>query len=266
VYSRLAIRVRYHVTDVAIRMESGGSILTHAAVPLEKHPPMPRKSPRQQRRSAPFGKAVSAEGGPQPLGDEATSPPRLIGGELKGRRLAFRPGGPTRPMKDRVRETLFDLLGTSIRGAIAIDLFAGTGALGFEAISRGAIRAIFAERHFPTADCLRRSGRDLEVDDRIEVIAGDVLLWPRRLPPLPQDAPWMIFVSPPWSFFQTRMAELTALMRALAAEAPPESRLLAESDDAISASDLPDRLSERESEQPWDSRRLVPAILHQKRL
>ena len=227
---------------------------------------MPRKNARQHRPSTPVAKAVSLAGAPRSGDDEATSPPRLIGGELKGRRLAFRPGGPTRPMKDRVRETLFDLLGTSIRGAIAIDLFAGTGALGFEAISRGAVLAVFAERHFPTADCLRQSGRELQVDDRIEVIAGDVLLWSRRLPPLPLDGPWMIFVSPPWKFFQTRLPELTALMRVLAAEAPAESRFLVESDEAISASDLPDRLSEREGEQPWDSRRLPPAILHQKRL
>ncbi len=197
---------------------------------------------------------------------EPASPPRLIGGELKGRRLAFRPGGPTRPMKDRVRETLFDLLGTSTKGAIAIDLFAGTGALGFEAISRGARQAIFAERHFPTADCLRRSGRELGVAEQIEVISGDVLLWPRRMPAIPSDAPWMIFVSPPWAFFQSRRSDLNALMVALATIAPAASRLLVESDDSISAEDLPDRLTDRDGEEAWDSRTLTPAILHQKRL
>ena len=87
---------------------------------------------------------------------EADEPPRIIGGDLRGRRLAHRPGGPTRPMKDRVRETLFDLLGQRIKQAVVIDLFAGTGALGFEALSRGAARAVFVERHFTTADVLRR--------------------------------------------------------------------------------------------------------------
>ena len=132
---------------------------------------------------------------------EAASPPRIIGGDLKGRRLAFRPGGPTRPMKDRVREMTFDLLGTAVRGATVLDLFAGTGALGFEALSRGAQRAIFAERHFPTADCLRDSSRELGLVDRVEVIPGDVLLWSRRMPPLSTEIPWIIFVSPPWKFF-----------------------------------------------------------------
>lgn len=228
---------------------------------------MPRKSAARPRpstgpRSEPTLPAQRKGGEPA----EPVSPPRLIGGELKGRRLAFRPGGPTRPMKDRVRETLFDLLGTSIKGAIAIDLFAGTGALGFEAISRGARQAIFAERHFPTADCLRRSGRELGVAEQIEVISGDVLLWPRRMPAIPSDAPWMIFVSPPWAFFQSRRSDLNALMVALATIAPAASRLLVESDDSISAEDLPDRLTDRDGEEPWDSRTLTPAILHQKRL
>lgn len=228
---------------------------------------MPRKRAARPRpstgpRSEP-ALPVQRKGG-EPA--EPASPPRLIGGELKGRRLAFRPGGPTRPMKDRVRETLFDLLGTSTKGAIAIDLFAGTGALGFEAISRGARQAIFAERHFPTADCLRRSGRELGVAEQIEVISGDVLLWPRRMPAIPSDAPWMIFVSPPWAFFQSRRSDLNALMVALATIAPAASRLLVESDDSISAEDLPDRLTDRDGEEAWDSRTLTPAILHQKRL
>ena len=228
---------------------------------------MPRKSAARPRPStAPQSEPalpVQRKGG-EPA--EPASPPRLIGGELKGRRLAFRPGGPTRPMKDRVRETLFDLLGTSIKGAIAIDLFAGTGALGFEAISRGARQAIFAERHFPTADCLRRSGRELGVAEQIEVISGDVLLWPRRMPAIPSDAPWMIFVSPPWAFFQSRCSDLNALMVALATIAPEGSRLLVESDDSIAVNDLPERLTDRDGEEPWDSRTLTPAVLHQKRL
>jgi len=228
---------------------------------------MPRKSASRYRSSTGSRKppALSVHHkGTEPV--DPASPPRLIGGELKGRRLAFRPGGPTRPMKDRVRETLFDLLGTSIKGSIAIDLFAGTGAVGFEAISRGARQAIFAERHFPTADCLRRSGRELGVTERIEVIGGDVLLWPRRMPTLPSDASWMIFVSPPWAFFQSRRSDVYALMTALATIAPAGSRLLVESDDSISVEDLPDRLTDREGEEPWDSRTLAPAILHQKRL
>ena len=95
--------------------------------------------------------------------------------------------------------------------------FAGTGALGFEALSRGAQRAIFAERHFPTADCLRRSSRELGLVDRVDVMPGDVLLWSRRMPPLSVDSPWIIFISPPWNFFHARLEEINSLLKALAA-------------------------------------------------
>ncbi|NCA12224.1 SAM-dependent methyltransferase, partial [bacterium] len=145
---------------------------------------------------------------PKPRPADAASAPRIIGGDLRGRRLDYSPDPRTRPMKDRVRETLFDLLGTRVKGAIALDLFAGSGALGFEALSRGASRAEFVERHFPTADALRRSARSLGVEGRASVRAGDVLLWAKRLPtapaPLPTDAPWIVFISPPWEFFRTR--------------------------------------------------------------
>ena len=79
-------------------------------------------------------------------GQSPASPPRIIGGDLRGRWIEFEPSGRTRPMKDRVRETLFDLLGIDVRGTIAVDLFAGTGALAFEALSRGAATAVLAGR------------------------------------------------------------------------------------------------------------------------
>lgn len=169
-------------------------------------------------------------------------------------------------MKDRVRETVFDLLGTDVRGATAIDLFAGTGAIGFEAISRGAARAIFAERHFPTVACLRRSAADLGLTERVEIVPGDVLLWPKRLPRLPDDAPWLIFVSPPWAMFQTHAAELNRLLEALASAAPVGSRLLVEAEADPAASSLPECLTDRPDEPLWDIRPLLPAILHLKRL
>lgn len=193
-----------------------------------------------------------------PTDAEAASSPRIIGGELRGRRLPHLPGGGTRPMKDRVRESLFDLVGTAVRGTLALDLFAGTGALGFEALSRGAARCVFAERHFPTADLLRRSARELGVADRCEVRPGDVLLWPRRFPPLPTDVPWLVFVSPPWAMFAAtdpRHAELLALVTAVRAAAPAGSTLVVEADAAFDAATLPDAAA-------WESRAIPPAVLH----
>lgn len=186
---------------------------------------------------------------------EPAQAPRIIGGELRGRRLAFVPVGPTRPMKDRVRETLFDLLGPTVRGALAVDLFAGTGALGFEAVSRGAAGAVLVERHFPTADALRRTATDLGVADRVDVRAGDALAWAVRMPELSGDRPWIVFISPPWAFFRERTAALTALVAALRVAAPAGSTLVVESEGALDAGLLPD--AER-----WRTHAVPPAVLH----
>jgi 16S rRNA (guanine966-N2)-methyltransferase len=193
---------------------------------------------------------------PLPDGEEeAFRPPRIIGGDLRGRPLEFTPAARTRPMKDRVRESLFNLLGVDVRGRVAIDLFAGTGALGFEAVSRGAARAVLAERHFPTADVLRRSARSLGIEDRVEVRPGDVLLWAKRMPPLPAGPPWVVFVSPPWSFFAERWGELGALIEALLRAAPAGSTVVVEADTSFDAASLPEAGA-------WETREIPPAVLH----
>ena len=208
---------------------------------------MPR--PRHPSRGRP-----PAAGGAANPGEEASSAPRIIGGSLRGRRLDFVPDPRTRPMKDRVREALFNLLGRGVAGSIAVDCFAGTGALGFEALSRGAKAAWFGERHFPTADALRRSATGLGVADRATVRPGDVLLWARRLPEIPVDAPWTVFVSPPWSMFQSHTAELMALVAALASAAPAGSRMVVEADDTFDPVHLPDAAA-------WETRPMHPAVL-----
>jgi 16S rRNA (guanine966-N2)-methyltransferase len=200
-----------------------------------------RHSP--DRRSLPAGE------------DEAASPPRIIGGDLRGRFLEFTPAARTRPMKERVRESLFNLLGVDVKGRLALDLFAGTGALGFEAVSRGAARAVLAERHFPTADVLRRSVRSLGLESQVEVRPGDVLLWAKRLPPLPTDMPWLVFVSPPWSFFSERWGELGALIEVLMRAAPVGSTMVVEADTSFDPTVLPEAGS-------WDTREVPPAVLH----
>ena len=185
----------------------------------------------------------------------AASAPRIIGGELRGRRLEFAPHDRTRPMKDRVRETLFDLLGPTVRGTLAIDLFAGSGALGFEALSRGAGRAVFVERHFPTAATLERTARALGVGDRVEVRPGDAFAWTRRLADLPVSTPWLVFVAPPWALFRERGPDVTALVAAFTQAAPAGSTLVVEADESFAAGSLPDPGS-------WRSRPLPPAVLH----
>lgn len=228
---------------------------------------MPRKRPSNRRDNAAHdrppalphagarGRPRTDRSPPGPATDEPAGRTRIIGGDLRGRWIEFDPTGRTRPMKDRVRESLFDLLGTDVRGAVAIDLFAGTGALAFEALSRGAATAVLGERHFPTADALRRSARGLGLEHRVEVRPGDVLLWARRMPPLPTTAAWLVFVSPPWSFFSERRDELCGLIAAFMAAAPAGSTIVAESDTSFDATALPEAAA-------WTSREVPPAVLH----
>src|SRR5208282_4422218 len=119
------------------------------------------------------GKKPSRGKSRRPLAD-ATTPVgvRIIGGKFRGRKLEYSGDLRTRPMKDRVRESLFNLLSTAVKGKVAIDLFAGTGALALEALSRGASRAVLIERHRPTAETIRRNATTLGVHDFIEVISS----------------------------------------------------------------------------------------------
>ena len=104
---------------------------------------------------------------------------RVTGGRLGGRRLVAPPSG-VRPTADRVREALFARL-RDLDGAHVLDLYAGTGALGIEALSRGAARAVFVERSNASLTALRRNLLALELDECTRVVRGDVRSALRRL-------------------------------------------------------------------------------------
>lgn len=95
---------------------------------------------------------------------------RVIGGSARGRRLATVPGRGTRPTSDRVRESLFDILGARPVDADVLDLFAGTGALGIEALSRGARRAVLVESARRAAEVARRNLEACGFQDRAELL------------------------------------------------------------------------------------------------
>src|SRR5512136_2612918 len=108
---------------------------------------------------------------------------RVIAGTARGRKLLCPPGRAVRPTPDRVREALFSILGEAVPGARVADLFAGTGALGLEALSRGAASALFVEKDRRTAELLRRNLQECGFSGRAEVVAGDsVTLLARGLP------------------------------------------------------------------------------------
>src|SRR5882757_9340606 len=113
---------------------------------------------------------------------------RIIGGHFRGRKLRYHGDPIVRPMKHRVREAIFNLISTESAGRHAIDLFAGTGALGLEALSRGAERATFIERHVPTSQVLQENIAALGVADRTALQVTSAFLWSKRdLPTLAAD-------------------------------------------------------------------------------
>ena len=99
---------------------------------------------------------------------------RIIGGEWRSRILRFPDAQALRPTPDRVRETLFNWLGQRLDGLACLDLFAGSGALGFEAASRGAARVVMVERERAVVQALRDNARLLAAAN-CEVVAGDAL-------------------------------------------------------------------------------------------
>jgi 16S rRNA (guanine966-N2)-methyltransferase len=103
---------------------------------------------------------------------------RIIAGEWRGRQLHVPPGVATRPTADRVRETLFSMLASrlgSFEGLRVADLFAGSGALGLEALSRGAAFACFVENDSKAAAAIRASATELNALDRVQVLGGSAL-------------------------------------------------------------------------------------------
>jgi 16S rRNA (guanine966-N2)-methyltransferase len=96
---------------------------------------------------------------------------KLTGGTLRSRRVSAPSGRAVRPTPARVKEALFSILGSNVVDARVLDLFAGTGALGFEALSRGAAFVTFVEADRPVATALAKTARELDVADRCDVVA-----------------------------------------------------------------------------------------------
>ena len=129
---------------------------------------------------------------------------RIIAGEHRGRRIAAPEGERTRPMLDRVREALFDTLGARVEGAQVLDLFAGSGSLALEALSRGAERAVLLERNPTALDALAGNIEDLGLAERAWVVRGSALdpkLWrpaPRKGRPELRERYEIVFFDPPY--------------------------------------------------------------------
>lgn len=122
---------------------------------------------------------------------------RIIAGELKGRKIKTPRGRATRPMRDFVREAVFDMLGERVRGARVLDLYAGSGSLGLESLSRGAEEAVFVDRGKEQARIIQENLDNLGMASRGRVIRSDILDYLRRYG-CPERAFNLIFIDPPF--------------------------------------------------------------------
>lgn len=156
-------------------------------------------------------------------------------------------------MKERVREAVFNLIGPAVREKHALDLFAGSGALGLEAISRGAAGATLVEQHFPTAKIIRQNVTALGLEELTQIVTASAFVWLKQRPELPR-IPWVVFCSPPWDFFVQRSCEILELIGGLMQSAPAESIFAVEADEHFDFALLPDA-------DAWDVRRYPPAVV-----
>jgi 16S rRNA (guanine966-N2)-methyltransferase len=178
---------------------------------------------------------------------------RIIGGKHRGRPLRYSGDPRTRPMKDRVREAVFNLLGPRVKDCHAVDLFAGTGALGLEALSRGAKGVTLIERHLPTTRLIEQNVATLGAQEQANVLFGNAFHWARN-PTAPLDRPWVVFCSPPYEFFVSRRDEILQLIDQLYQHAPAGSTLVVEADERFNMADLP-------YPESWNVREYPPAVV-----
>ncbi len=150
---------------------------------------------------------------------------RVVGGELKGRRLRV-PQDGVRPTSDRVREAVFSALG-DVRGRRVLDLYAGSGALGIEALSRGASHCVFVDRSSRSLRVLGQNLEDLSLKPRSRVIRGEARRRVRSWTSAPGPGPFdLVFLDPPYA-----LEELEGVLSALAEGAllAPDAEVVVES-------------------------------------
>lgn len=125
---------------------------------------------------------------------------KIIGGSLRGREIVVPQGLVARPMRNQVREALFHTIADHVPGAVGMDLFAGSGSLGLEALSRGAKAMYFCEKAKPCLAALKRNFRELEVTDRAHLKRIDLA---RGFDPLYEFGPFdLVLMDPPFDLLR----------------------------------------------------------------
>jgi len=148
-------------------------------------------------------------------------------------------------MKDRVREAVFNLIGPAVVGKHVIDLFAGTGALALEAISRGAVFATLIEIHLPTAKNARTNIENLGLTEICQLVSTDAFYWTKTRDNFLSQSPWLVFVSPPYDFFVSKKHEMLEMLEILHSDAPSGSIIVLEADRRFDFASLPFEIPEK---------------------
>lgn len=173
---------------------------------------------------------------------------RIIAGQRRGHTFdGPRATAEMRPTSDLVRESLFNIVGGLMPGRVAVDLFAGTGALGLEALSRGALRALFVEKDRESVGLIHRNIARLRYEDRTQVKLADAYRWARSYQPA-DSTPLAVFVDPPYREYEIRRRRMHELLAALLDKLPAQSVMVVEAGRDVDEDILPDFAS-------WDIRR-----------
>jgi 16S rRNA (guanine966-N2)-methyltransferase len=163
---------------------------------------------------------------------------RIVAGSLKGRRLTYTVDANLRPTPDLVRGALFSILGNAVPGRPFLDLFAGTGAVGIEALSRGATPVILVERDVQVAGAIIRHLQTFGVADQAVVHRADVYRWIERWQ-APSE-PVTVFLGPPFADFERRPEALLQALAGLQRKVAPGSVLVLQNEKTLSPDFWPD--------------------------
>jgi 16S rRNA (guanine(966)-N(2))-methyltransferase RsmD len=171
---------------------------------------------------------------------------------MRGRRVQCIVTDELRPTPDMVRSALFSILGDALPDRTFFDVFAGTGVIGIEAISRGARQTVFLERDFRLAQSIESHLRQFEVADKGQVLRADVYRWAERW--LAPENPVNVYLSPPFADLQNRLTEFVALVQTLQGKIAPGSVLTIQVETGFPHQQLPDAAA-------WDFRQYGRNIL-----
>jgi 16S rRNA (guanine966-N2)-methyltransferase len=163
---------------------------------------------------------------------------RIVGGLLRGRKITCDVEPDLRPMPDRVRQALFNILYPAVEGRPFFDIFAGTGAVGMEALSRGASSATFVEFHGRIAANIIRHLETFKVVEQATVRVADAYRWAERWDAANQPA--ILFLGPPFPHFAQRGEALMALVATLQKKLTPGSILVVQTETTFDVGALPE--------------------------